>query len=154
MEKIEVRLGYDELDAVRELIEEYADALHVDLAFQHYEEELQDLTEKYALPLGRLYTIHVDGKAAGCLAFHPLTEKMCEFKRLYVRPAFRGRRLAWRLMGQALEDARKIGYQQVCLDTLASLKSAVALYEQLGFQQVSAYYENPLPGVRYYRRAL
>jgi putative acetyltransferase len=95
----------------------------------------------------------VDGRrlAAGCLAFRPLTEKDCEFKRLYVRPAFRGQKLAQLLLERAICDARGIGYRHVYLDTFASLKSAIILYEKLGFQQISPYYENPLPDVLYYK---
>ena len=154
METIEIRLAYDELPAMQEIFQEYTDSLQVDLGFQHYDEELQDLDKKYGLPQGRLYAVHVDGRLAGCLAFHALTDDVCEFKRLYVRPVFRGRGLSRRLMEQGFADAAAIGYREVRLDTLESLKSAVALYARLGFAEMPAYYANPLPGVRYYHKFL
>ena len=126
----------------------------MDLGFQHYQEELQDLTKKYGLPRGRIYAAYVDDVLVGCLAFHALDRAKCEFKRLYVRPDFRGKSIAKMLMKRALDDAQQLGYQAVCLDTLASLKGAVALYQRFGFQEIPAYYENPLSGVLYYKKEI
>ncbi len=153
-EKIELRLGYESLDDVRALFQEYTDFLQVDLKFQHYDEELRNPAKKYAMPAGRLYVVYVDEKPAGCIAFHALGERDCEIKRLFVRPNFRGRGLARLLMERALQDAREQGYAYAYLDTLATLKSAVAMYGRMDFEEIGPYYENPLPQVKYYRKKL
>ena len=156
MEKIEIRLAYDALEEVKVLFQEYTDFLQVDLTFQKYDEELDALAEKYAMPGGRLYLVYVDGKPAGCAAFHPLASVSgaCELKRLYVRPAFRGRRLGRLLLEQALEDAVREGYAYAYLDTLSTLRSAVKLYTAMGFEETAPYYESPLKDELYYRRKL
>lgn len=154
MTKAEIRLGYEVLPAMRAIFQEYTDSLQVDLGFQQYDEELRHLEKKYGMPQGRLYAAYAGNMLAGCLAFHALDAKRCELKRLYVRPAFRGQGLSRQLMERAFADARQLGYEEAYLDTLASLKSAVALYTRLGFEEIPAYYANPLPGVRYYKRVL
>ena len=154
MEKIEIRPGYNDLAAIRQIFQEYTDSLQVDLGFQHYDEELQNLEQKYGMPQGRIYAAYVEGALAGCMAFHALGDTSCELKRLYVRPAFRGRGLSRKLMERAFADAREIGYKEAYLDTLESLQSAVALYAHLGFEEIPAYYPNPLPGVLYYKKKL
>lgn len=150
-EQAEIEYGYGALDDIRALFEEYTESLHVDLQFQHYDQELKDLPGHYAMPYGRLYLARVNGRAAGCAAFRQLDADSCEFKRLYVRPEFRGMDLGRRLMETAIADARSCGYCHGYLDTLERLHPAVALYEKLGFRRIPAYYENPLPGVCYFR---
>ena len=86
---------------------------------------------------------------AGAIACRMVEPGVCEMKRLYVRPAFRGRGLARELANELIADARSQGYRTMLLDTLASMASARALYRDLGFVPVEPYYDNPLPGVMY-----
>jgi len=138
-----------DLAQARSLFLEYAAELKLDLCFQGFEEELTTLPGKYAPPGGCLLLAHEGELTAGCGALRELTEGVCEMKRLFVRPAFRkqcvGRLLAVRL----IEEARRIGYGTMRLDTLASMRAARALYESLGFRRIPAYYTNPLAEVVY-----
>lgn len=150
----DLHLAYGELDAVRTLFREYADSLHVDLSFQNYDSELQRLPGKYALPAGRLYLACCQGLPAACGALRPLEGGFCELKRLYVRPPYRTYGLGQRIAEQLLLDAKALGYRAIRLDTLASMTGAQRLYARLGFVEIPAYYENPLPGAIYMERAL
>ena len=141
------------LDATRELFEEYAQALGIDLCFQHFDAELAGLPGDYAAPQGCLLLAFVDGDLAGCGGFRPLGDvdyaNACEMKRLYVRRAFRRFGLG-RLLTQALIDgAVQAGYSVMLLDTLDDMEAARGLYESLGFVEVPPYYFNPLPGAHY-----
>lgn len=140
----------DEIDTARELFREYQRVMDIDLCFQGFEAELASLPGKYAPPAGRLLIAYVDEKAAGCIALRDLGDGVCEMKRLYVRSAFRGRRLGQLLVERLIDDAREIGYTAMRLDTApAKMGKAVQLYEAHGFREIAPYYDNPNEGVKY-----
>lgn len=152
--EIEILEGYGRLDDVKALFREYAASLSVDLCFQHFEEELDGLPGRYAGPGGRLYLALAGGSHAGCIALRRLDGERCEMKRLYVRPAFRALGLGRALAERVIADAQTLGFRQMLLDTLFAMSGAQALYERLGFSDVPAYYDNPVPGARYMGLAL
>lgn len=134
------------MQLARELFRGYAAELAVDLCFQSFEAELAGLPGKYAPPRGRLLIAQYGEAAAGCVALRPLEEAVCEMKRLWVRPAYRGCGLGRRLAEAAIAEARAIGYRTMRLDTLARLVPALALYRSLGFQEIAPYTANPIEG--------
>ena len=153
--------AFDALEDVRELFEEYTKML-VDgdpafrdyLSIQNYDREILHLEEKYGPPRGRLYLARWGGEAAGCIALRPLDESRCEMKRLYVRPAFRNRGIARKLVDTILADARSIGYHEMLLDTLPFLTEAIAMYEGLGFVRTECYNDSPLDTTIYMKLKL
>lgn len=144
----------DDVAAVRALIVEYQTSLDVDLSFQHFEDEIASLATTYGPPAGALLLATVDGAPSGCVGVRPLTPGCCEMKRLYVRPAARGRHLGRHLVERALASARALGYTHMRLDTLPSMHGAQALYLTLGFYEIAPYRENPVAGTRYLEAAL
>jgi GNAT superfamily N-acetyltransferase len=77
----------------RELFLAYAQSLGFSLCFQNFDQELAGLPGDYAPPEGRLLLAEYEGKLAGCVALHQLEAGICEMKRLYLRPEFRGKGL-------------------------------------------------------------
>lgn len=150
---LEIPNGSAELAALRELFQEYANSLGIDLCFQQFDAELAGLPGDYAAPRGTLLLARVDGETAGCCALRPLDNadypNAAEMKRLYVRKAFRGFGLGRQLAEAVLDAARQAGYACVLLDTLDEMESARALYADLGFVEVPPYYHNPIPGAHY-----
>jgi putative acetyltransferase len=148
----------DELESVRELFREYAHGLGVDLCFQQFDDELANLPGDYAPPRGALMLATVDGQVAGCCALRPLDTtdypNASEMKRLYVRKVFRGFGLGRQLAEAALDAARQGGYTCVLLDTLDEMETARTLYVDLGFEEIPAYYHNPIPGAHYLKAQL
>jgi ribosomal protein S18 acetylase RimI-like enzyme len=143
-----------DLQSVRDVFREYADSLGFDLCFQGFEAELAELPGKYAEPRGRVLLAEEDGQVVGCVAMRPLDDGACEMKRLYVRPQARGAQLGRRLAQRICDEARSAGYRRICLDTLATMTAALALYESLGFAPIAPYIYNPIPGARFLGREL
>ncbi len=140
----------EQVEEVRKLFVEYGESLGFSLCFQSFDQELAGLPGDYAPPTGRLLLAEEDGKAAGCVALHRLDDDICEMKRLYVRPAFRGRKLGRMLAERVIAEARAIGYRHMRLDTIAdSMREAVALYRALGFREIAPYRPNPIPSATY-----
>jgi putative acetyltransferase len=134
----------------RELFLEYAQSLGFSLCFQNFDQELAGLPGDYAPPSGRLLLAEVEGQLAGCVALHKLGNQICEMKRLYLRPEFRGKGAGRALAEAIVAEARSIGYERIRLDTVEPvMKDAVAMYRRIGFQEIAPYCENPMPGALY-----
>lgn len=138
------------MDEVRDLFLEYARSLNFDLCFQGFEQELARLPGCYAEPAGCIL-LAVDGdESAGVVALRPLDGAICEMKRLYVRPRWRGRDVGGRLARAIVDEGRRLGYRAMRLDTHDSMQAAIALYRGLGFREIPRYYDNPLAGIHYF----
>jgi len=142
------------LSIVRDLFVEYANSIETDLCFQNFKEELDGLPGNYAPPEGRLLLAVEGEQYAGCVGLRKSEKGICEMKRLYVRPAFRGQGLGRLLAQSVIEVARETGYVTMRLDTLASMKEAISLYKSLGFVAIAPYYDNPNEGAIYMERRL
>ena len=140
----------ERIEHVRVLFLEYARSLGFSLCFQNFDQEVATLPGEYAPPGGRLLLALCGNEPAGCVALHAIENDICEMKRLYLRPAFRGRGLGRMLAQRITGEARAIGYKRMRLDTVEPvMKDAVAMYRKLGFREISAYRANPMPGTLY-----
>lgn len=146
-----IKFAYDNNREIKELFSEYTDMLvKNDLNFskymelQNYDSELEHLSDKYGLPDGRLYIVKVENEVAGCIGLKKLDDENCEMKRLYVRPAFRGYKIAFKLVKMIIYEAKKIGYKSMLLDTLPFLEGAIYLYKKFGFYEIKSYNNSPM----------
>src|SRR6266478_5060081 len=140
----------EDTQQARQLFEEYAAWLGINLCFQNFDKELAGLPGDYAPPSGRLFLAAEDDKVRGCVALRKIGDGIGEMKRLYVRPAFRGLGLGRTLTVKLIAEASSLGYQRVRLDTLpGKMEQAVALYHSLGFQEIAPYYQNPVAGATF-----
>jgi GNAT superfamily N-acetyltransferase len=143
------RLDTSDLDDVRGLLREYAASLAFDLDFQGFDRELADLPGAYDAPHGALLGARAGGTLAGCVALRRIDDERGELKRLYVRPDERRTGLGLALAEAAIDEARRLGYRRILLDTTPGMEKAQALYERLGFVDTEPYTQNPVPGTRF-----
>jgi putative acetyltransferase len=140
----------EQIAQARELFLEYAASLDFSLCFQNFDAELAGLPGDYAPPSGRLLLAEWGGQLAGCGALHKLKTDVCEMKRLYLRPEFRGKGIGRAMAERLIAEARAIGYGRMRLDTVGPvMKDAVAMYRKLGFKEIAPYRENPMEGTLY-----
>ena len=139
----------DQVSIIRVLFIEYATSLGFSLCFQDFDKELAGLPGEYAPPYGCLLLAMDDINAIGCVALRKFEEGICEMKRLYVKPSGRGKGLGKKLVNAIIEEAIKIGYTKMRLDTVPAMKEAIAIYRSIGFYEIKPYRENPIEGALY-----
>ena len=141
----------DEIAAVAALFRAYEEALEIDLEYQDFTSEVASLPGKYAPPSGALLLARDEmGRPVGCIGLRPMEQAgRCEMKRLFVSPEGRGCGLGERLVDALVREARRIGYKEMCLDTLPSMSAAQVLYRAKGFEPIPAYYLTPIEGTAF-----
>jgi GNAT superfamily N-acetyltransferase len=143
------------LESIKQLFKAYATELNEDLCFQSFDAELNNPLYKYSAPTGALFIAYHNATPVGCIALQALQEaQTCEMKRLYVVPEYRTLKIGDALVKTLLQEAQTLGYSTMKLDTLERLQAALKLYIKFGFETVTAYYDNPLPGVVYMQKEL
>ncbi len=129
----------------RGLFLEYAESLGIDLGFQKFDQEVAEIERVYGPPSGCLLLSERGGATVGCVGVRRLDADTCEMKRLYVQPAHRGLGIGLELARLAVARAGAYEYRRMRLDTLASMHAALGVYRALGFFEIPAYYESPIP---------
>jgi GNAT superfamily N-acetyltransferase len=143
-----------ELDIVRKLFREYWTSFGFTPCFQGFEAEVANLPGDYAPPGGRLALAFADGEAAGCVALRRFDTARAEAKRLYVRPAFRGRGMGRSLLEWLIAEARAAGYNEIVCDTMPVMSEALNMYARSGFERTGPYSDHATAGAIYLRLTL
>ena len=153
---IEIAKCSSESDFARavNLTRDYVAWLGIDLSFQDIDEELSSFPSMYGPPDGLFLLAWVGGDLVGGVGLRPLEPRVCEMKRLFVYDRFRGARIGGRLCTALIDEARRLGYEAMRLDTLGRMKTAIRLYEDLGFREIGPYRFNPDPTARYMELSL
>jgi GNAT superfamily N-acetyltransferase len=131
---------------------EYAESLKIDLCFQDFEKELNEIYVQYQKPSGGLILIkHVlTGEYMGCIGIRKLEGNIAELKRMYIRDDHRNKGLGKHLLNLAVYLAKELKYEKIRLDTLAIMKPAIKLYQAKGFKEIGSYRYNPRPDVIFF----
>ena len=140
----------------KKLFLEYAEAIQVDLCFQDFENELEEIDIQYSKPSGGIFIIidNETGESVGCVGIRRFENKIAELKRMYVKDSHRKKGLGKKLLDKAIKLAKELKYEKIYLDTLDSMKTAITLYKSNGFREIKAYRYNPIKGVKYFELKL
>jgi len=132
------------------IFSEYQNFIGIDLSFQDFQTELAEIPGNYAAPRGAIILAYENDVCIGCVALRPISDTICEMKRLFVKPEFQGKGIGKELTGRIVKKAKEIGYLKMRLDTLDTMESAMHLYRQIGFNEITPYYHNPIKNARYF----
>ncbi len=140
----------DDVDFIRELFQIYERQLGVNLCFQNFATEIQELPGIYSEPSGTILKAVVVEQIIGCVALKLLDATTCEMKRLFVLDEFKGQGIGKKLAEQIITIAKEKKYALMKLDTLKRLEAAVHLYNSLGFNSTEPYNYNPESDILYF----
>ena len=147
-------LGAADTAAVADLFREYVFRIGrengLDVGYQDFAGEMATFPDRYQL----LLLARVDEAAAAAVALKRLNETDCEMKRLYCRDAFRGLGLAKQLVARLIEEAKARDFVKMRLDTHASMRPAIALYQQFGFTPSTPHNEPGNPCTMFFAKSL
>lgn len=142
--------GTIDFERARQITIDYLQWLNMDLAYQGVDSELDSLEEMYGAPKGCFLLAYVENDFVGGVGLRKLEKGVCEMKRLFVYPKFQKCGIGAMLCKRIIGEAKLLGYRSMKLDTVAKLKSAIKLYEKLGFKETEAYCENPDETARFF----
>ena len=92
-------------------------------------------------PQGRLLLAFDGHQAVGVACLRRIRQGIAEIKRMYVRLAYRRRRVGRRLLEALLHEARAMGCRAMRLDSPRFMVEAHALYRSAGFYEIDEYPE-------------
>jgi len=144
----------EQMEIARGIFLRYAQSLDFDLSFQGLTAELAGLPGDYGPPTGCLLLALEASEAVGSVALRKIGDGVCEMKRLFLNPQQRGKGIGRILVQAVIQEAKRLGYKRMRLDTVPSMTSAIGLYRSLGFEEISPYCHNPVPGAKFFELRL
>ena len=137
------------------LFKEYAAHIGIDLGFQNFNEEVENLEHKYSRPNGVIFIAYNhENSPVGCFGIRAFSNTICELKRMFLKEETRGLGVGKLMMKKAVSVGKELGYDKMRLDTLSSMLPAVGLYEKSGFYEIEPYYFNPIKEAKYFEISL
>ncbi len=143
-----------EFDDAKNLFQEYANTLDIDLCFQDFDSELKTINQQYHKPKGALLLAYKDEIAIGCVGLREFDKDIAELKRMFVKTDYRGYKIGEKLLDQIIDVAKNMSYKKILLDTLPSMAQAQKLYRSFGFHEIPSYRFNPIEGAVFMERRL
>jgi len=138
-----------EFSSAVKITKDYISWLDIDLTFQDIDKELSQFSQIYSPPGGLFLIAYYCGKLAGGVGLRMFENTRCEMKRLYVYEEFRGENIGRKLCTTLINNSISLRYDKMRLDTFEWMKSALELYESLGFRKIEPYRLNPNPSTVY-----
>jgi putative acetyltransferase len=146
----------EEIDNVKKLFYEYLNYLRKEFLAQNdlpwlidyyrdFEKEIEDLPGDYSQPSGCILLVEYNNQPIGCVALDKQTNRICEMKRLYIKPEFHRRGIGTVLCKALIDKAISLSYTHMRLST--ALENPKHLYRALGFKEIHPFNHVPLETV-------
>lgn len=143
-----------EFEKGKQLFLQYIQSLNFALTFQDVDRELAEISTEYNAPTGALLLAFDNDKAIACAGVRKIDSTIAELKRMYVDPNYRGLQLGQQILQQALDEAKRLGYERIRLDTVPHMQAAINIYKSAGFYEIEPYRFNPIEGAIYMEKVL
>ena len=143
-----------EFEDGKNLFQQYANSLSIDLSFQDFTKELKTIDIQYNKPKGVLLLAYKENITVGCAGIRELDIDTAELKRMFVRTEYRRYKIGQKLLELSLDIAKVLNYSKIRLDTLPDMASAQNLYRAFGFYEIPSYRFNPIKGTVYMEKNL
>lgn len=128
------------VEFLKNRLQECAELPSLKQYFQNYEQEIENyLPGRFGPPKGCLLLAKYQENPAGCVGLMDLGNDICEMRRLFVRPQYRGLGIGRALTEAIVEQGRNIGYASMRLNTNRRMLGAEELYRSLGFKDIAPY---------------
>ena len=125
---------------IRSVMTEFGAVGH---GFSIMDPEVDQMYQAYQAPNSSYFVVEQGGVVQGCGGIAPLAGGevgVGELKKMYFLPTLRGLGYGRKLIMLLEEEAKRLGYRQLYIETLASMKSANHLYQRCGYEPL----ERPL----------
>lgn len=152
--KYSIATSKEEYEEAKKLFTEYAAWLNIDLCFQNFTKELDEIEKMYATDSGGIFLCVDDDKYIGCSAIRRMDDTTCELKRMWVQQNYQGKGIGEELLKKCIDLAQQLNYKTIRLDTLSRLQPAIQLYKKYSFEETTSYYNNPNADVVYMKKEL
>lgn len=80
-----------------------------------------------------------NGQAVGCGAIKEYEKGVAEVKRMFVKPEWRGRGIAKRILSELEGWANELSFSECILETGKNQPEAIGLYQKSGYQKIPNY---------------
>lgn len=97
--------------------------------------DVTDLEKYYFNNNGWFQVVEDNGKIVGSVGIYKIDDEECELRKMYLLEEYRGQGIGKRLIENALEKAKELGYSKITLQTNSLLKKAIPLYNKYGFKE-------------------
>ena len=104
-------------------------------------------------PGGCLLLGEYEVNIASCVGLRKIDDETGEIKKMYVRPDYRRKGIGRLLLEALIEEARRIGYSKLKLDSAPFAREAQVFYWKIGFRDIHPYPESEAPREYYYQWA-
>ena len=132
-------------EVIKDLFKEYSQIKGAEGCFVSFDKEISDLGGFYAG--GAILLGFEDDAPVACIAIRKMDNNKCEGKRLFIKPEYRGKGYARKMMNAMLEEAKKLGFKELVFTTRPEVMAiGYGLYKRMGFEELKC--ENGVASMR------
>lgn len=122
-------------EVIKDLFKEYSQIKGAEGCFVSFDKEISNLGGFYAG--GAILLGFEDDAPIACIAIRKMDDDKCEGKRLFIKPEYRGKGYARKMMNAMLEEAKKLGFKKLVFTTRPEVMAiGYGLYKRMGFEEL------------------